>query len=239
MASTFRPPVPFVPAPPRRTGDAPARPHRGGCGHRRALACRGARAQRPRRVSVDASQWRFGRPPVHLASWICAFRVVVVSAPVIVFWSVRPGRRKGDEMSSRNRIKRSIRALAIATAAHCRSPLLRHTPRTFTAPSPLARVLKAGTRPTVSRGTAWRPGSRFPGSASGACFCFADSHWSRPFPPRAPQRLAPPCSSASTATLPRPTCSLRSSQASVSSFPSRPRYNHRGAQALSQVFSPP
>ena len=50
---------------------------------------------------------------------------------------------------------------------------------------------------------------------SGACFRFADSPWSRPFPPRTPQGFAPPCSPASTVILPRPTSSLRSSQASV------------------------
>ena len=63
--------------------------------------------------------------------------------------------------------------------------------------------------------SARRPGSRFPGAASGACFRFADSPWSRPFPPRTPQGLAPPCSPASTVLWPRPTSSLRSSQASV------------------------
>ena len=50
---------------------------------------------------------------------------------------------------------------------------------------------------------------------SGACFRFADSPWPRPFPPRAPPGRQSLCSPASTVILPRPTSSLRSSQASV------------------------
>ena len=83
--------------------------------------------------------------------------------------------------------------------------------------------------------SARRPGSRFPGSASGACFRFADSPWSRPFPPRTPHRLAPPCSPASTVLWPRPTSSPRSSQASDTSFPSRPWHDCRGRVKTSQV----
>ena len=64
---------------------------------------------------------------------------------------------------------------------------------------------------------------------------FADSPWSRPFPPRTSQRLAPRCSPASTVLWPRPTSSLRSSQASDTSFPARPRFDHRGRVKTSQV----
>ena len=83
--------------------------------------------------------------------------------------------------------------------------------------------------------SARRPGAHFPGPVSGACGRVAHSPWSGPFPPQAPQRLAPPCSPASAVLWPRPTSSLRSSQASDTSFPLRPRYDHRGRVKTSQV----
>ena len=82
--------------------------------------------------------------------------------------------------------------------------------------------------------SARQPGSRFPGPASGACFRFADSPWSWPFPPRTPPGLAPLCSPASTVLWPRPTSALRSPQASIS-FPSRPRHDCRRRVKTSQV----
>ena len=79
------------------------------------------------------------------------------------------------------------------------------------------------------------PVTRFPGAASGARFGFPDSPWARSLVPSAPQRPSSPCSSTSQLLRPSLTSPYRSSSATDSSFPQRPRPRQRGGTETSQV----
>jgi hypothetical protein len=68
------------------------------------------------------------------------------------------------------------------------------------------------------------PVSRLPGSESGTCFAGPHSPRSAPFAPPAPQRMAPPCSPASSLLWRSPTSCLRASPASA---PRLPGADHR------------
>src|ERR1700682_3909696 len=63
------------------------------------------------------------------------------------------------------------------------------------------------------------PVTRCPGSASGACFAGPHSPWPPPLAPPTPQRIAPPCSSASQLLRRSPTSHLRSSSATAPRLP--------------------
>ena len=80
-----------------------------------------------------------------------------------------------------------------------------------------------------------RLGSHFPGSASGACFRFADSSRFQPFAPSAPPGLAAPCSPTSSLLWPNQIASTRTSSIRKPSFLQRPRYDRRGKSKPSRV----
>src|SRR5712692_3989486 len=71
------------------------------------------------------------------------------------------------------------------------------------------------------------PVSRFPGFASGPWQTGPHFPWPRPLAPPAPQRIAPPCSSASQLLWPRPTSRVRASSASAPHLPDADRRRHQ------------
>src|SRR6266700_5082496 len=81
------------------------------------------------------------------------------------------------------------------------------------------------------------PGTRFPGSAPGACFAGPHSPWPPPLAPPTPQRIAPPCSSASRLLWRSPTSRFRASSATAPRLPDAdPRqYQPTARRGTSQV----
>src|SRR6266568_864407 len=71
------------------------------------------------------------------------------------------------------------------------------------------------------------PLTRVPGTVPGACFAGPHSPWLPPLAPPAPQRIAPPCSSASQLLLRSPTSRARTSSAMS---PHLPYADHRHEQ---------
>ena len=67
------------------------------------------------------------------------------------------------------------------------------------------------------------PVTRLPGPVPGACFAGSHSPWSPPLAPPAPQRIAPPCSSASQLLWRSPTSHARASSATAPRLPDADR----------------